>query len=419
MTARFPHIFYGWYITGLAFLCLFVTSTTNSFTFSIFLPAMHDDLGWASSTIVAGSSIAAIVSAVTAPWLGRIVDQSGPFLVLVASMIAFGGSLLASALVVEPWQFFVAFGLVGGISRASLQSVLPGSMIANWFVRKRSAAYGVTAMGPPIANLLMTPATSVLVAAHGWRTGWGAMSALAIGLGLLPGLLLTRRRPEDMGLLPDGDTPLSEVEQQTAPRSTIDDNDWTAYEATHSFEFWQVAGGLALIMAAPSISVVFLFSYFTDKGMSTTIAAAAVTVVSVLQVGSRVAFWVPVIIRLGVRRTLLLWGGLLFTSSILLAFAQSDAWAYAATGVLGLAMGGNLVLQLQIWPEYFGRTAIGSIIGIGHLLQGIMSAVVPLALAAQLDATGSYSNLYLSVAVLVFSGLVIQAKVGRPTRPAR
>ena len=121
------------------------------------------------------------------------------------------------------------------------------------------------------------------------------------------------------------------------------------------------------------------------------------------------------------QRVVLVWGSLLLCSSLLLGLAQNVYWTYAAAGVLGVGLGGNLVLQLQIWPEYFGRTAIGAIIGTAQLPQGISSAVVPLLLAALLDRTRSYSALYLylSVAGLVAIGLGLHAKVGKPDRLTR
>lgn len=410
--------FYGWYIVGMAFLSLFIGASTGGFTFGILLPAMSADLAWSTSAIVAASSLSSIAAAVVGPFLGRVVDRRGPRLVLVLSIIGMGVALVTSGLASQPWQFYLSFGLLSGVARSALQSVIPAALIANWFVRRRSTAYGAAAMGPPVANVLLPPLVAAVVGAMGWQAGWMGLGLLCIALGLAPALLIVRRRPEDIGLQPDGDQTEAATPGPT-PRSQLPSSvDWTAREAIHSPAFWMVAAGLALILLAPNVSIVFLFSYLSAKGMAPAAAAAAISAVSAMQVISRLVFWAPVIGRLAsVRWALLLWGSLLLCSSVLLALAEGEVWAFIAAGVLGLGLGGNLVLQLQIWPEYFGRTAVGTIVGTGHLLQGLTSAIVPLLLAALLDHTGSYTALYLIVSGLVLLGLALHAIVGKPRRP--
>ncbi len=417
---RFRRPFYGWYIVGVAFLCLFIQASTGGFTFSIFLPAMSADLGWPRSTIVVAVSIASITAAFGGPLLGRVVDRRGPRTVLIGSMLLMGCALIAAGFTAEPWQFYLAFGLLTGFARSALQSVLPGVMISNWFVRRRSAAYSSAAMGPPIANFLLPPIIAALVASFGWRSGFVALGCICLVLGLPPAILLVRRRPEDIGLRPDGDpiepapTAAGADLRQAASRST----DWTAREALHSPAFWSIALGMALILLAPNVSIVFMYSYLSSKGFEPAAAATAISMVSAMQVLSRLVFWAPVTARIKtIRYILLVWGGLLLTSSLLLALAQGEIWAYVAATVLGMGLGGNLVLQLQIWPEYFGRTAVGSIIGTAQMLQGILNASVPLLLAALLDHTGSYTALYLIVAGFVSCGIAIHATVGKPRRP--
>lgn len=383
---------------------------------------MSADLDWSRSTIVAGSSIAAITSSFSAPFLGRIVDKRGPRLVLVTSVVVLGLALIATSQVQEPWQFYVALGVICGISRSALTSVGPGAMVAQWFRRRRATAYSITAMGPPVGNVLLPPLLAVFIGAFGWRAGWMGLAALALGLGPIPLAMIVRRRPEDIGLRTDGDAPVETPADGSMPSPDVivDDEDWTASEALHSGAFWMVAAGMALILLSPNVSMVFMYPYLTSKGLDPTGAAAAVVVVSAMQVISRLAFWGPAITRLGtVRRVVLLWGVLLLSATLLLAFAQSVVWAYVAAVVLGLGFGGNLVLQLQIWPEYFGRTAVGTITGMSQALQGLSSATVPLLLAGLVDRTGSYTVLFFIVSGLVLSGLTLHAMVGKPRRPAR
>jgi MFS family permease len=154
--------------------------------------------------------------------------------------------------------------------------------------------------------------------------------------------------------------------------------------------------------------------------MAPSTAAVAISVVSAAQVVTRLTFWAPVVAWLGgVRWAMVLWGGIHLSASLMLALTEGEAWAFIAVAILGLGLGGNLLLQLQLWPEYFGRTSIGTIIGTAQVLQGTSSAVAPLLLAALLDQTGDYRQLYLIVAGLVAIGLCLHLIVGKPVRPER
>jgi MFS family permease len=152
-------------------------------------------------------------------------------------------------------------------------------------------------------------------------------------------------------------------------------------------------------------------------GISPTAAAFAVSAVSGMQVLSRLVFWAPVSARIqSVRWLLVLWGSLMCAATLALSFAQGEVWALLAAALLGTGLGGNLILQLQVWPEYFGRTALGTIIGTGSIMQGITAASVPLLLAMLLDHTGNYAQLYLITSGCVFIGLLLHLIVGKPRR---
>lgn len=411
-------IFYGWYIVFAAAASLFIQASTGGFTFSIFLAAMNADLGWPRSTLVLSASITAVTAALAGPWIGRFVDRRGPRAAMAAAVVAMAGAFFAAAAVQQPWQFYLAVGLVSGAARSALQSVIPGAMIASWWSRRRATAYSIAAMGPPCANLVLPPLMSLLVTAGGWRTAWTGLGAVALLAGLAPALLIARRI-EGTGWLPDGDAgqpapPRSGAAREAAPGG----GDWTLREALRSRTFWLVAVGMSLILMAPNTSILFLFSYLSERGMDASTATFAISLASGLQVVTRLFFWGPFTNRLGgVRWVLVLWGCLLLVSSLLFGLAQEGVWAMAAVVVLGCALGGNLVLILQVWPEYFGRTAVGAIIGTAQMVQGMAQAFGPLALASLLDATGSYSALYLTLAGLAVAGVVCLTAAGKPRRP--
>jgi MFS family permease len=415
--------YYGWYIVCMAFISLFIGAGTGGFVFGIFLPAMRSELGWSQSTIVVASSITSITSAIAGPVLGRVADRRGPRVILISALLVMFAGMAGAGLVHEPWQLYLTFGLLTGVARSGLQSVVPGTMISNWFIKRRSTAYGIAAMGPPCSNFLLPPVITAIVAMWGWRVGWLAMGLQGLIIGLIPALLIRRQRPEELGLQPDGDRIMVTAEStgsRSASLQAARSEDWTASEAIHSPAFWMVAAGMALVLLGPNVSIIFMFSYFGNLGISSTTAALAVSAVSGMQVLSRLFFWAPVSARIpSVRWLLIVWGSIMFCGTMSLAFAQGEIWALLAAALLGTALGGNLILQLQVWPEYFGRTALGTILGTGSIMQGITASTVPLLLAVLLDHTGNYTLLYLITSGFVLSGLALHAIVGKPKRPAR
>ena len=145
----------------------------------------------------------AYAGAATAPLLGRLVDRYGPRLLLILTAIVGGSATLLLVGIREIWQFYIIFALVGLSGGTGAGGVVTEAMVSKWFVRLRGRAPAFGTMGTVIAGVLLAPVIGIVIAISGWRTAWLVVAAVFFGL-LLPISLLTARRPEDMGLLPDG-----------------------------------------------------------------------------------------------------------------------------------------------------------------------------------------------------------------------
>ena len=410
--------FYGWYIVAIAFLSLFVCSGATGFGFSVFLPVMSAELGWPRSTLVLAASIGWGASSLAGPLLGRQIDRHGARVILSAAMVLSAVAVAACGLVQEAWQFHLTFGLLGGLARAVQQNVAPSAMVANWFHRRRSLAFSFAALGPPASSLVYPGIIALAIGGLGWRATWVLLGVSVLALGLPPVALLVRRRPEDLGLLPDGDAPGDAAGVRPAPQAT--DEDWELREAVRSGSFWGVALGMALVLLTPATVTVFLFPYFYDQGMGEVVAAGTISALSLVQVLSRMFFWGPAIGKLGsVQRVLQLWAVLIFLATLLLQFAHDEFMAYVCSSVLGLAMGGNLVLQMQVWPEYFGRKAVGAITGMAQLCMGASAAGGPLLVTFLVEQSGGYAAPLTVMAASAALGLMLLTMAGIPKRPAR
>ena len=85
-----------------------------------------------------------------------------------------------------------------------LISVVPRTLAVNFFQRQRNFAIGLISMARPVAGAANIQSFALLAGAgYSWRVGYRALGVFAL-LFTLPLLIILRRRPEDIGLLPDG-----------------------------------------------------------------------------------------------------------------------------------------------------------------------------------------------------------------------
>ncbi|MEK7216285.1 MAG: MFS transporter, partial [Chloroflexota bacterium] len=314
-----PRFFYGWYMVAIAYLSLFLTASAST-TLSVLIPTMSADLGWSVSTLVGASSIGVAIGAVIGPWIGRLVDQRGPRLLMAVSIFTLGLVCAQTGAVTEPWQLYLGFGVIGGICRTGSMYIGPGALLANWFLRKRATASGFAALGPPSCSIVIPAFTTMTMAAFGWRGSWFVYGAVCMLLFAPPVALFVRHRPEALGLLPDGAAaPITMPGSGQPPSGAAPEDDWTLRETLRSRGFWLLAVSMALIGLLPNTIFVLHFSTFKAQGLPESVAAGCVAVSGLPQVVSRIFVWTPLVGRLGVRRGLFAWSGLILVGGLLWA----------------------------------------------------------------------------------------------------
>jgi len=107
---------------------------------------------------------------------------------------------------------------------------------------------------------------------------------------------------------------------------------------------------------------------------------------------------------------------------------QNQAVLFVVAAYQGLMLGGYVVLQPLIWPEYFGRHHLGAITGITQFFTVFVLAAGPLFACAVFDATdatdaytGAYRTLvgtWLLIAVLMLVVKPSRAHLAPMAEPA-
>jgi MFS family permease len=391
--ARLP-FFYGWVIVAVVFVTMGIAVNART-AFSLLFPPILDEFGWDRGTTAGAFSFGFIVSAVMSPSLGRLMDKRGPLVVNELGVILMGAGLLLATLVQQPWQLYATLGMLVGGGSVCLGYTGQGLFLPNWFVRRRGLAMSLAFSGVGVGSIVLLPWLQGMIVRTGWRSACLALG-LVVLLALLPLNLLVRRRPEDIGLAPDGDA---------APRTPIAGNaaadvvdhawvavDWTLRRAMRTSRFWWIAVGYFCALFAWYAVQVHQTKYLVEVGFSPAVAAWALGCVSLAGIPGQIALGY-LSDRIG-REFVWTVGSLGFTAAFLLLLMLRDTptplllyLMIATQGVLGY---GVTSVIGAIPAEIFQGRHYGSIFGTLMLASIGGGAVGPWLTGALHDATGDY-----------------------------
>lgn len=423
----FP-FYYGWIVVGASSTVVFARMAPAITTLTVLIFPISHQLGW-SRTLIAGSvSAGALASLVLSPVVGWAIDRFGARPVLVVSVLVLGVAMISLAWATVPLTFYLAFA-AGRIVFHTSAPIGASTVAARWFIRKRGRAIGMIFLFGAIGGVVFTMVASLVVESHGLKATWIAMGLVVLVFSVAPSLLLVAERPEDIGLLPDGEPPDSTDAEKGAgaivpvgvpdspatvlPRAqmTTDTDSWTLGEAVRTKTFWLlVFMGFASFFVHTSIGV-HMGAYFRDVGLGATSAALAVSLSwSVSAVGSLIWGWVTdrIDVRYAYSVMFLFQAG----STLYLIFVGGTLGVFLASGLFGIVSAGSNVVPSVIYANYFGRPSLGRIRGLGEVGVLLGQATGPVIAGILFDLRGGYSTIFTAFVVmaLVCSLLVLKAR---------
>ena len=199
---RLP-FFYGWMIVAVTFVTMAIGVNART-AFSLFFPPIVSEFGWERGVTAGAFSFGFVVSAAVSPLIGRMMDRFGPRGVMELGVALMGSGLLLAPLTSQPWHLYLTIGVLVGAGSVCLGYSGQSLFLPNWFIRRRGLAMGLAFAGVGIGSVTLLPWVQHLIEQTGWRTACTAMGILVLAV-LAPINLLLRERPENIGLLPDGD----------------------------------------------------------------------------------------------------------------------------------------------------------------------------------------------------------------------
>jgi cyanate permease len=269
-------------------------------------------------------------------------------------------------------------------------------------------------MGHGLAKVGMPLLAASLIAFVGWRTAWTVFGLATLALVVAPSLLFMRRRPEDMGLLPDGrsgekresEAPAKDSGRARSQRSVIADVPWSRREALRAPAFWLIVVTFGVANVGVTGLNLHVFAFVSDQGHSTMVAALVMSIIAFMQFSTPIVW--GILAERGNIARLIMAKFLIQAAGISWALSASDVPSlYAGFFLYGIGMGGTSILSEMIWANYFGRISLGKVRGMGSLLTHTFAASGPPFFGFLFDATRSYLlSFSLFIGMLIVSALL-------------
>lgn len=419
MIARLP-FYYGWVVLACLCCACLARSGPAVATLSIFVEPMTSEFGWSRTALSGAVSVGGILAAILSPMIGTFLDRRGARLVLCLAVLFTGLPLIGLAYldyfpVMAPLAGFYLLFCVARLNFAGPFDLGIYGALNNWFVSKRAVAASIITLAQ-MAGLVVMPILGYLAWHHwgSWRHGWVAIGLVVLVVGFVPTWLLMVRRPEDVGLLPDGAKASTSATAGAAHGKPAEpEPSFTRQEALRTRTFWVLSLFTALVYPVQAGMSLHQAAHMMESGLS---PATAATAVSLFSLGSAVSgFGVGfVLTRIGPRPAMVFSAVTLCASAIAMMVISTPALGFLAAILFGLGIGGVHTMLPVAWADFFGRKNFGAIRGVALTVQVASQAMGPLISGVLRDVTKSYQASLTCFAVLAGAAAIAAILAGPP-----
>ncbi len=419
--ARATPFYYGWVILGLSGVASYSSRPLMSVAvLTVFVVPMSEQFGWTRAQVAGAVSLGGVVAVVAAPLVGPVLDRYGAGMVVGISSGVAGLCAVALGAVNHIWLFYLVY-VPGRMVFASPLELGTSVAVSNWFIRRRPFALALNHVSQGSGLAVMPLVAQAIIGAWGWDTAWYALGAWTVAVGVVPAMLLMARRPEDLGLEPDGGSGSAAAGRQRSsarrPQSAQDEINFTLRQATRTRAFWLMvlfAFASFIVQAGVSLHQV---PHFVDQGVPASIAVWTASTFAISQVPASI-FWSAVSQRTAARYVMLGSGLVVSCGAVTTAFASEIAFGVLGAFILGFGVGGLHIIGRLVWADYFGRLHLGAIRAWGLAAQVGGQALGPITAGLTVDRVGSYQGAFLAFGINLAVVSLLMLTATRPGREA-
>jgi MFS family permease len=418
-TTRPARVFYGWYVVAACAVIAAYSWGLGFYGLGVYLAVFHDRYGWSTSFISLTTAGFYLAGAAVALVIGGIIDQRGSRGILVYGAIVMGLSVITLGFITARWQLVTVY-LVMATGYVCLGATAISGTVMPWFDRLQGRAMSVALTGPSAGGIVLVPLLVLLTDRWGFRTAVTVAGLLLMSSVLVLTTAVIKRRPQDLGLLPDGALApsLDESAARVEPvRTPPEDRRWRRGSALRSPMFWTLTLPFCLALLA---QVGFLVHQLPilEPELGRPRAALLVSTTTLAALLGRVIMGL-LVDRLD--RRVFSAGCFAVQGAMLLLMASVPSPVSLAMGSIGFGLGVGIVITLPplLVRDEFGSESFGLIFAMVFAGMQVAVAAGPALVGVLRDAGNSYQIALWLLVVLeaVAVTLVLLGRRARHTRP--
>lgn len=246
----------------------------------------------------------------------------------------------------------------------------------------------------------MAPLSNYLISNFGFRNAYTFLGLLVWIIVIPMAVLLIKRNPEEIGLLPDGEMTVGNPQPISLTKGM------TFREARNTLNFWLLCTAIFLTATGMNGSIHHLVPFLTDKGFS---PAKAATFISLATTGSLLGRVTSGYLADKLIAKYVAMGYyLIMAIGLFLLLTKSGYWVYLSIVCFGLGFGAEIDLMAYLAGEYFGFSSFGEIYAHIFMFFQIGAIIGPVIMGYIFDITNSYDPVLITfITAMVLASVVI------------
>lgn len=395
---------YGWGMILFSMLLYFAYAGWVADGLNIFTTAFAEKNAWDVAKLLSLVAPGGLMGVVGAGFFGQIVVKKGPRFVMTLCLACAAASVIWFGRISSLTEFALSFMAINFFA-SGFGFIAPGTLMNNWFPRKKGMALAVATTGFPLATAAFVPLIAFMFNRMGIALATSTWGGIFLAAAVV-GFLIVKDNPEQIGCYPDNDptenrASLEELESYRSP--------FTIRRLLRDRDMWLISFGWGCLWMVTMGIVVQLVPRLMSIGYSQQASIALLSAAAVCAIpGGLLWGWLDQ--KFGTKTASFTYGVLYIITLFLLIYqTRNTALTFVTVVFVGIGLGGIKNLLTSMVSTVYGRFDFGAayrlIVPISLVVRTLCFPIMGVALIAFKSLSGAYT-MFIVVDVIAL-GLVV------------